>query len=55
VATPVVEILYFEDCPNYEQTYELMETAADELGPKPTIELVNVPDGCGVPIFALTR
>jgi hypothetical protein len=41
----VVEILYFEDCPNYEQTQELVEAAAAELGLKPTIELVNVPDG----------
>jgi hypothetical protein len=41
---PVVEILYFEDCPNHEQTYELVEVVAAKLGLQPTIALVDVPD-----------
>jgi len=40
----VVEILYFEGCPNYEQTHALVMELAAELGLKPRIELVNVPD-----------
>ena len=42
---PVVEILYFEDCPNHEGTRAIVDRVAAELGLEPTIELVNVPDG----------
>ena len=41
---PVVEILYFDGCPNYEETYALVGSLAAELGLTPTIELVQVSD-----------
>ena len=41
---PVVEILYVDGCPNYEQTHALVGALVAELGLKPTIELVGVPD-----------
>jgi hypothetical protein len=41
---PRVEILYFEECPNYEQACVLVEEAATELGLEAMIELVNVQD-----------
>jgi len=41
---PVVEILYFDGCPNYEQTHALVGALVAELGLKPKIELVGVPD-----------
>jgi hypothetical protein len=41
---PRVEILYFKECPNYEQACLLVEEVATELGLAPRIELVNVPD-----------
>jgi hypothetical protein len=40
----VVEILYFDGCPNHEETCALVEALAAELGLKPRIELVRVPD-----------
>lgn len=40
---PTVEILYFDECPNYEGTLELVERIVRELGVSPAIELVRVP------------
>ena len=41
---PVVEILYFEGCPNHEPALALVERLGRELGIEPRVELVNVPD-----------
>jgi hypothetical protein len=41
---PLVEILYFEGCPNHEGATALVERVSGELGPRPEIRLVNVPD-----------
>ena len=41
---PLVEILYFDGCPNHEPAVALVERVARELGVEPHIELVNVPD-----------
>lgn len=41
---PLVEILYFDDCPNYEPTLSLVERISRELAIEPRIQLVNVPD-----------
>lgn len=43
-AGPLVEILYFDGCPNHEGAVALVERAAAELGIRPRIRLVNVPD-----------
>jgi hypothetical protein len=40
----VVEILYFDGCPNYEETRALVGALAAELELTPRIELVQVPD-----------
>ncbi len=40
----VVEILYFEGCPNYEETGATVERLADELGIDADVRLVRVPD-----------
>jgi hypothetical protein len=41
---PHVEILYFDDCPNYEETNVLVEQVAADLRVEPEIRLVEVPD-----------
>ncbi len=41
---PRVEILWFEGCPNHERALEVVEQVAGELGMRPAIELVEVPD-----------
>lgn len=42
---PEVEILYFDGCPNHDPAVALVERVAAELGIRPRIRLVNVPDG----------
>jgi len=44
MSRPLVEILYFEGCPNYAQTPALVERIGAELGIEPQITLVDVPD-----------
>ena len=39
---PVVEILFFEGCPNHEAARELVERVSAELGVHPDVRLVNV-------------
>ena len=41
---PRVELLYFDGCPNYARTHALIERVAAELGPAPTIELLDIQD-----------
>ena len=41
---PLVEILYFDGCPNHEAAQELVERISSELGLEPELRLVNVPD-----------
>ncbi len=41
---PLVEILYFDGCPNHEAAIALVERVGRELGIKPNVQLVNVPD-----------
>lgn len=41
---PEVEVLYFDGCPNHEPAVALVERVAVELGVRPRIRLVNVPD-----------
>jgi len=41
---PLVEILYFDGCPNHEQALALVERISRELGIEPRIELVHVSD-----------
>lgn len=41
---PLVEILYFDGCPNHEGALALVEKVATELGIDPDVRLVNVPD-----------
>ena len=41
---PLVEILYFDGCPNHEGALMLVERLATELRLDPEIRLVNVPD-----------
>jgi hypothetical protein len=41
---PLVEILYFDGCPNHEPALELVERLARELRIELEIRLVNVPD-----------
>ncbi|MGH2921478.1 MAG: DF family (seleno)protein [Gaiellaceae bacterium] len=42
--SPLVEILYFDGCPNHEGARALVERVAAELELAPEIRLVNVPD-----------
>lgn len=42
--SPVVEILYFDGCPNHEGARALVERVAAGLELDPEIRLVNVPD-----------
>ena len=37
-----IQILYFEDCPNFKPAVELVEHTADEIGVKADIELVCI-------------
>ena len=41
---PLVEILYFEGCPNHEAARELVDRVSEELRVRPTIDLVEVAD-----------
>ncbi|HET8605470.1 MAG TPA: hypothetical protein VFL66_00420 [Gaiellaceae bacterium] len=41
---PLVEILYFDGCPNHEAALDLVERVSGELGVRPELRLVNVPD-----------
>jgi hypothetical protein len=41
---PLVEIFYFDGCPNHEPALELVERLSRELGIEPEVRLVNVPD-----------
>ena len=41
---PLVEILYFDGCPNHEPAIALVERISRELGIEPNVQLVNVPD-----------
>lgn len=41
---PLVEILTFEGCPNHEPVIALVERVSRELGVRPEIRLVDVPD-----------
>ena len=41
---PLVEVLYFDGCPNHEPALALVERLGRELGIEPRIRLVNVPD-----------
>jgi hypothetical protein len=39
---PIVELLYFEDCPNHQGARELVERVAAEIGVAPDVRLVEV-------------
>ena len=41
---PLVEILYFDGCPNHTPAIALVERISRELGIDPELRLVNVPD-----------
>lgn len=41
---PLVEVLYFDGCPNHRGAVALVERLGAELGLDPEIRLVNVPD-----------
>jgi hypothetical protein len=41
---PLVEILYFDGCPNHHPAIALVERVSRELGIEPDVRLVNVPD-----------
>jgi hypothetical protein len=41
---PLVEILYFDDCPNHHPAIALVQRISRELGITPNVQLVNVPD-----------
>ena len=41
---PLIEILYFDGCPNVDATRALVERVGDELGVEPDVELVEVSD-----------
>ncbi len=42
LSAPLVEILYFEDCPNHQGARELVERVAADLGIEPEVRLVDV-------------
>ena len=44
MSRPLVEVLYFDDCPNHEPVRALVAQIAAELGVEPEIELVHVAD-----------
>ena len=37
-----IQVLYFDDCPNYQQTVDLVARAIDDLGVSGSLELVKV-------------
>ena len=41
---PLVEVLYFDGCPNHEGARALVERVSRELGLEPRLRLVNVAD-----------
>ncbi len=41
---PLVEVLYFDGCPNHEPAVALLERLSRELGIEPELRLVNVAD-----------
>jgi hypothetical protein len=41
---PLVEILYFDGCPNHHPAVALVQRVSRELGIEPNLRLVNVPD-----------
>jgi Alkylmercury lyase len=41
---PLVEVFYFDGCPNHEPALALVERVARELGLSPEIRLVHIPD-----------
>ena len=41
---PLVEIFYFDGCPNHHPAVALVERVSRELGIEPQLQLVNVPD-----------
>ncbi len=41
---PLVEILFFDGCPNHHPALALVKRVSGELGIEPDIRLVNVPD-----------
>jgi hypothetical protein len=41
---PLVEILYFDECPNVHRTVALVERVSRELGLEPDLRLINVLD-----------
>ena len=40
-----IQVLYFEDCPNYKPALELIQRTADEIGVDTDIELVYIDSG----------
>jgi hypothetical protein len=44
VGAPLVEIFYFDGCPNHHPALAMVERVSRELGIEPEIRLVNVPD-----------
>jgi hypothetical protein len=43
-ARPLVEVLYFDGCPNHHPAIALVERVSRELGLDADVQLVNVPD-----------
>jgi hypothetical protein len=43
IARPLVEILYFEGCPNHEGARTLVERVSRQLGIEPQLRLIDVP------------
>lgn len=43
-AKPLVELLYFDGCPNHEAARIMVERVSSELGLELELRLVNVPD-----------
>jgi len=41
-ARPIIELLYFEGCPNHEEARMLVERVADEEGVTPDLHLAEV-------------
>jgi hypothetical protein len=42
--SPLVEILYFDGCPNHEAARAMVDRVSSELGLEPELRLVNVTD-----------
>jgi hypothetical protein len=43
-ASPLIEVLYFDGCPNHEEAVTLVKRVASELGFDPSIEITEVRD-----------